>query len=140
MRSTTQTVILRADAAWLILVSATAMLVDVAGAFLERGPESAFLGGHTELGIAFLEAHGLALILGITLWRVPVSRGWHVTAAALHLLLGTSNLLFWNAFFASGMATVGYVTTSFHLMFVLVQIFAAFVLGFEEERVSSFEI
>jgi hypothetical protein len=45
--------------------------------------------------IGFIEAHGLALIIGVPLWQAAPLRIWHLTAAAVHLLLGTANLVFW---------------------------------------------
>ena len=56
----------------------------------------------------------MAFIIGILLWRAEPARLWHLTAAAVHLLLGTSNLVFWQIFVAADALWGGYVTTSLH--------------------------
>ncbi len=76
-------------------------------------------------GIGFVEAHGLAVILGVLLWRVAPERNWHLAAAAIHVLLGTANLAFWSFFVAADMLAMGYVTTSLHWLFVALQLAAA---------------
>ena len=88
---------------------------------LQRGPE----GSLPVEGIGFIEAHGLALILGITLWRASATRSWHLTAAATHLLLGAANLAFWNIFVEADMLALGYLSTVLHGVFVALQLTAA---------------
>ena len=44
---------------------------------------------------------------------------------AIHVLLGTSNLVFWQLFVAADMLVVGYVTTALHGLFVVLQLLAA---------------
>lgn len=75
--------------------------------------------------IGFVEAHGLALIMGVLLWRAAASRSWHMTAAAVHVLLGTANLVFWPIFTHADMLAAGYITTSLHWLFVGLQLLAA---------------
>jgi len=48
-----------------------------------------------------------------------------LTAAAIHVLLGTANLVFWQLFIAADMLTVGYVTTALHGLFAALQLLAA---------------
>ena len=122
--------ILRANAAFLTVMSLFGLALDIAGAFFASGPQSRILtgssaGGPPAVGIGFVEAHGLALILGITLWRVPPTRPWHLTAAAIHLLLGVSNLAFWNIFVESQMLGMGYFTTIAHGVFAAAQLASA---------------
>ena len=121
--------ILRANAVALTAVSLTALLMDIAGIFFGKGPQSRVLRRGPEglpfEGVGFVEAHGLALILGITLYRVAVTRSWHLTAAAIHFLLGASNVVFWRGFVAADMLMVGYVTTAMHAIFFLLQLAAA---------------
>ncbi|PDT51393.1 hypothetical protein ATY30_26210 [Sinorhizobium americanum] len=78
--------LLRFDAAFLLIASTGGMTVDIAGSFLARGPEALLLNGVPGAAIGFIEAHGLAFILGVMLWRAGSS--WHVVGAAVHLLLG----------------------------------------------------
>lgn len=126
--------ILRANAVFLTVMSFVGLVIDVAGVFFSRGPQSRILqrgsdGSLPVEGIGFIEAHGLALILGITLWRASASRSWHLTAAATHLLLGAANLTFWNIFVESDMLALGYLSTIFHGVFVALQLTAAVASG-----------
>jgi hypothetical protein len=59
------------------------------------------------------------------LWRAEPLRSWHLTAAAVHALLGTANLVFWQIFIAADMLAGGYITTSLHWLFVALQLCAA---------------
>ncbi|WP_210214033.1 hypothetical protein, partial [Mesorhizobium sp. M4B.F.Ca.ET.019.03.1.1] len=66
----------------------------------------------------------LALIIGVTLSRIAYSRTWHAFLAAVHMLLGTANLLFWQFFIAADVLVVGYVTTAAHFLFVVAHLAA----------------
>lgn len=118
-------IILRANAAFLLAASVGGFASDVRGIFLGLGPVARVVAEAPHAGIGFIEAHGLAFILGILMWRAEPSRAWHLTAAAIHALLGSSNLIFWQIFIAADMMMVGYVTTTLHGLFVVLQISAA---------------
>ena len=124
MNTTANLLVLRADAAFLLAASAGGFVSDLVGAFLAKGPVAPVLASAPHAAIGFVEAHGLAFILGILLWRAIPSRGWHATAAAIHVLLGTANLVFWPIFVAGGMLAVGYITTALHILFVILQLAA----------------
>ena len=117
--------LLRIDAAFLLLASSGGMLGDILGTFFGSGPEAAILRDAPGAGIGLLEAHGLAFILAVLLWRADPIRSWHFAAAAIHLLLGTANLAFWQFFTAADMLAVGYITTALHWTFVTLQLTAA---------------
>ena len=117
--------LLRANATFLLLASAGGMWSDILGAFFARGHVAPVLANAPHAGIGFVEAHGLAFIIGVLLWRAEPVRSWHVTAAAVHVLLGTANLVFWPLFVAADMLAVGYITTSLHWTFVALQLVAA---------------
>lgn len=78
--------------------------------------------GHT---VGLFEAHGLAFILGLLLLRAarwePVAH-WHLVGAGVHLLLGTSNLLFWAFIVQMGAVTVEIVITAIHFLFFSAQL------------------
>lgn len=112
---------LRADAVFLLAAAAGGMATDLRGVFTGAGPMGTVLAAVPHAGIGFVEAHGLALILGVLLWRAVPSRSWHATACAIHLLLGGSNLLFWPLFSYADMLTVGVVATGLHGLFALLQ-------------------
>jgi hypothetical protein len=129
MTPTVRNAILRADAIFLLVASAGGFASDLVGAFLARGPVAPILASAPHAAIGFVEAHGLAFILGVLLWRAATTRAWHITAAAIHLLLGTANLVFWQLFIAGDMLAVGYITTVLHWFFVALQLIAAHAAG-----------
>ena len=118
-------VLLLANATFLLAASAGGFASDVRGIFFGLGPVARVVAEAPYAGLGFIEAHGLAFILGILMWRAQPARGWHVAAAAIHVLLGTANLVFWQFFIVSGMPLVGYVTTALHGLFVVLQTAAA---------------
>lgn len=118
-------IVLRADALFLLLAGSSGMAADLAGSFLAIGPQRAILAAAPHTAIGFVEAHGLAVIFGCLLWCAAPSRLWHLTAVAIHTLLGTANLVFWSMFIAADMLPAGYLTTSLHWLFVALQLTAA---------------
>jgi hypothetical protein len=125
MTIATRQIILRANAGYLLAASASAFVMDIAGIFFSRGPEAKLLALAPHTGIGFVEAHGLAFIIGVLLWRARPERVWHSTAGAVEFLLGTANLVFWDLFAAANFLWGGYLTTSLHWVFVLLQLAAA---------------
>ncbi|TAJ25099.1 MAG: hypothetical protein EPO67_21840 [Reyranella sp.] len=117
--------LLAANAVFLLVASAGGFVADLVGAFTGAGPQGAVLRAVPDAAIGFVEAHGLAFILGVLLWRAEPVRSWHLTAFAIHVLLGTSNLVFWQLFITGNMLVVGYVTTILHVMFASLQLGAA---------------
>ena len=114
--------ILRANAIFLLIASTWGMSADIAGAFFAIGPQRAIIGAAPHAAIGFVEAHGLAFIIGMLLWRAAPIRSWHLTAATVHVLLGTSNIVFWQIFIAANALWGGYLTTSLHFLFVLLHL------------------
>ena len=117
--------LLIADALFLLAASTGGMIADLAGTFAGVGPQKDVLGSAPYAAIGFVEAHGLAFIMGVLLWRAEPVRAWHLTAAAVHALLGTSNLVFWQIFIVSGMLAMGWITTTLHWLLVALQLAAA---------------
>src|SRR5262245_22192992 len=109
MQEKTRLGILRANGVYLTVASTLGWIMDFAGIVLGKGPESHAIAAAPHAAVGFVEAHGLALILGITLWRVVPTRAWHITAACTVALLGTANLVFWDIFAAVGSPAMGYV-------------------------------
>lgn len=50
--------------------------------------------------------------------RKDLHRFWHVFAAAVHVLLGGANIVFWDSFGAFGMVPMGVAATVVHAVFV----------------------
>jgi hypothetical protein len=121
--------VLKANGLFLLLAGSWGLWADLAGAFAGIGPQRAILAGAPDAAIGFVEAHGLAIIFGVLLWTAEPKRMWHLTGMAIHTLLGTSNLVFWQIFVAADMLPAGYLTTSLHAAFVLLQAMCAFGVG-----------
>ena len=120
--------LLQANGTFLVAMGGAAAVGDAVGYFWGRGP-MAPVTFHAPLAISSFEAHLLALLLGAVLAmgaRAPERGRFHVLAAAIHVVLGGSNLLFFErAFGALDMRTFGVVITACHLFFVLAQTLAA---------------
>lgn len=118
--------LLRADAVFLIVAATGAWITaDFPASFRGAGPFGPLIAHERALGIGFVEAHGLAIILGVLLWRAPSDRSWHLTGAVIHLFLGVCNVIFWRLFVATDSLAMGWVTTAMHGLFFLLQSFAA---------------
>lgn len=117
--------LLRANAAFLGVAATGGMISDLRGSFLGQGPIAQVLGDAPHAAIGFVEAHGLALIFAVLLWRSASSRSSHATAATIHALLGICNLVFWDLFASADMLAIGYVTTILHGLFFILQAHAA---------------
>lgn len=129
MSLTARTWLLRANALFLVAASAGGLRTDILAVFYGTGSLHRVLVNAPHAGIGFIEAHGLAFILGVSLWLAPALRRWHLTAVAVHLLLGTSNLACWGMFVAADLLMLGYVTTSVHYSLVVLQLAAAATAG-----------
>ena len=125
MTTATRQAILRANAIFLLVAATAGLWTDVLGIFFSVGAQAPIIANAPYAGIGFIEAHGLAFIIGVLLWRAAPERSWHLTAAAVHVLLGTANLVFWQIFIAADALWAGYVTTSLHWLFVVLQLTAA---------------
>jgi hypothetical protein len=121
MPSTLRTVILRANAFYIALAGAAGLVFDIRGVLTGLGPQGRVLAEAPHAAIGFVEAHGLAVILAVLLWRLGSTRPSHVAALCLDALLGTSNLAFWSLFVATDALLVGYVSTTLHVTFAVLQ-------------------
>lgn len=122
--------LLRFNGAFLIVASLGALIrMDFPGAFGGTGPLGPLIAHEPSLAIGVVEAHGLALILGVLIVRAQSSLNTHLTGAAIHLLLGGSNILFWQIFVVSDMVPVGYVTTILHGVLFLLHVVAALIVA-----------
>ena len=125
MTPKTRQFILRGNALYIGLAGFAGLIFDIRGVLYGLGPQGRLLASAPYAGISFVEAHGLAVILAVLLWKAAPVRFWHLTAVAIEVLLGTANLAFWQMFVAMDALTVGYVTTCLHWTFVVAQLVAA---------------
>ena len=112
--------LLYADAAFLILIGGIQVVLELVGYFQGAGPlGDAF--HESPYAIGFVEAHGLALMMGVLLAVAarPPTRSGNVLGLAVHFLLGGANLLFWSRFAHFGLVPMGVAATVAHFAFVL---------------------
>ncbi len=113
---------------FLLAAGGVALCSELRAHFSGKGPQAAAF-HHSPYTIGFVEAHGLAILTGLQLFRAsrrPQKRFWHLHATLVHLLLGGSNLLFWRSFVHFGLIPVGIVTTIMHGCFSVTQFLAFF--------------
>ncbi len=125
MSTTVCQLILRAHASFIGVAGCAGMIFDIRGVLYGVGPQGRALANAPHAGIGFVEAHGLAVILAVVLWRSAPERSAHLTALAVAALLGTANLAFWQGFIVMDALVMGYVTTALHWMFVALNLMAA---------------
>lgn len=103
-------------------------MADAMGHFFGRGPLAAAM-FRAPLAISSFEAHLLAVVMGVLLWkgaRAFEKRPFHILASVVHVILGGSNLLFFQGAFVSlGMERFGVVITSAHIAFAIAQTYLA---------------
>ena len=129
MTTTVRQMILRAEALYIGVAGFAGVIFDIRGVFYGLGPQGRALAAAPHAGIGFVEAHGLAVILAVVLWRSKPERAAHLTALAVVALLGTANLAFWQTFIAMDALVMGYVTTALHWTFVALNLAAALQLN-----------
>ena len=111
--------VLKLDGAFLLLSGGSSMIAETVGHFSGSGPFAKMKGSPYTIGS--FEAHGLAAISGVLLYRaarVPERSLWHQVGRAVHLLLAGSNMLYWSSFVKMDMLRAGIVTTLLHAVFV----------------------
>jgi hypothetical protein len=126
---TTRQRLMLANGIVLGLFAVPSFFMDIRAIFFGAGPLVTALRGEPSTGIGFLEAHGLAAILAF--WFLYVgrtqqapARAWHFTGAAVHTLLGASNIALWHFFVLMDMLALGYVSTGVHIVFAMLQVVA----------------
>lgn len=111
---------------FLLVAGGGALIMDLVAYFTGGGPFGPSITQMPGASVGFVEAHGLAAIIGWLLLRAArqthVEPIWCATALAVHLLLGSTNLVFWqDAFVRFDLVPMGVVTTAGHLLFVLLE-------------------
>ena len=125
MNASVRHLILRANALYIGVAGFAGVIFDIRGVLYGAGPQGRALAAAPFAGIGFVEAHGLAVILAVVLWRARPERAAHLTALAVVALLGTANLAFWQVFIAMDALVMGYLTTALHWTFVALNLAAA---------------
>ena len=121
--------ILRTDAILLALFGLFGITMDLLGYFVGTGAwQGVFF--NNPLAVGAVEAHGLAIIIAVLLIGQASAKdnvAWHLTALATHLLLGISNLVFWQVFIHVNVVPLGIVATTYHFVFVIANSAAVFL-------------
>ena len=125
MNASVRHLILRANALYIGVAGFAGVIFDIRGVLYGAGPQGRALAAAPFAGIGFVEAHGLAVILAVVLWRARPERAAHLTALVVVALLGTANLAFWQVFIAMDALVMGYLTTALHWTFVALNLAAA---------------
>jgi phosphoglycerol transferase MdoB-like AlkP superfamily enzyme len=128
--------LLLANGVFLVVVGGVQFVFELLAYYAGIGPYG-YVFEESPYTIGWVEAHGLAFIIGVLLLTVAARDGrrfWHVLAASVHTLLGTANLVFWESFEVFGMVPMGILATVVHFVFVVAHI-GAYVLS--RERTSA---
>ena len=120
--------LLQWSAAFLMFMGSAAAAADAIGHFFGKGPMAPIM-FRAPLAISSFEAHLLAVLLGGVLLggaKEVHRQRFHGLAAAIHIVLGGSNLLFFERAFGSlDIRGFGVVITACHFAFVIAQTAAA---------------
>ena len=111
------------DGGFLALVGATQLTLELLAHFFGVGPYAAIF-DQSAYTIGWVEAHGLAAVIGVFLLVVGARdrrRFWHAFALAVHLLLGAANLVFWQSFVDFATVPFGELGTAAHVLFATAQ-------------------
>jgi hypothetical protein len=114
-------ILLTADGVFLAVIGSVQVLLEVVAYYGGAVPYGELFERSPDL-IGWLEAHGMAFLIGVLLLAVArndLRRFWHVFAAAVHVLLGGANIVFWDSFLAFGMVPMGVAATVVHVVFVM---------------------
>ena len=115
--------VLQFDGTFLLVAGAVQLVLELLGHFTGRGIWGDVF-AHSPYTIGWVEAHGLAVLIGTLLLVVARSDGrrfWHGFALAVHVLLGTANLVFWHSFVTFDAVPMGIGATIAHGLFVAAQ-------------------
>ena len=129
--------LLLANGVFLIVIGGVQVIFELAAYYAGAGPYG-YIFSESPYVLGWVEAHGLAFLIGMLLCLVAARDGrrfWHALAAAVHTLLGAANLLFWHSFVAFGVVAMGIAATVVHVVLVAAHI-AALVVSREYDRQS----
>jgi hypothetical protein len=117
---------------FLALTGGVQMVFELLSHFMGKGPYGRLF-AHSPYTIGFVEAHGLAFLIGLLLIRVAANPQphWPLFAIGVHLLLGGANLLFWDSFVQFGLVIPAVIATLLHGVFLTAQVYC-FKLSFKQ--------
>lgn len=101
----------------LTVLGGIACLNSIVGFFFAKGP-FLFLGTNEVAAVGFIEAYGLACLLGLSLFIAATKSyhySWHSIAAVVHLFLFVVNIGFWHLYEPLKLQPAGLIATALHL-------------------------
>src|ERR671912_419259 len=118
--SRAQRILFRINGTFLVVVGAVQVVSELLSYYAGAGIYAPVFRS-SPYTIGWVENHGLALLIGLLFLRVAVSDGrqvWSAFAIAVHMLLGTANLMFWGSFVHFNLVAMGIAATVAHALFV----------------------
>ena len=118
------------NAGFLMLMGGVFSIADYIGYRTGAGPLGRMLHGN-DLAVGMQEAHGLAFLFGLVLFLYATSdshSSWHLICACIHILLGGSNLVYWNGAVEYGIVGPEIVVTIVHGLFVALHLASFFLV------------
>ena len=112
--------LLRQDGAFLVVVGLVQVVSELLSHYGSKGIHGDTF-ADSAYTIGFVEAHGLAAMIGVTLvWSATQAdrRFFHKFAIAVHLFLGAANVIFWHSFQEQDFVAAGVVGTLAHIVFI----------------------
>jgi hypothetical protein len=106
---------------FLVVAGGVQVVLELVGYYAGAGPYGDKFADSPYV-VGWVEAHGLAVIIGVLLLTVAARDGrrfWHVLAAAVHAFLGIANLVFFQGFIAWGLVPAGVAATVVHFALVI---------------------
>ncbi len=98
-------------------------LNSILGFQFSNGPFS-FLGTNEVAAVAFVEAYGLACLLGISLILAATKSYhylWHLIASVIHLFLFIVNIRFWHLYETLNLQPAGLIATTLHFCIIILE-------------------
>jgi len=122
--------VFRINSVFLLLMGGVFVVLDYMGFRTGAGLMGELLHGNV-LAVGMQEAHGLAFLFGLAvlIFAVPDMRpSWHLICVGIHVLLGGSNLLYWDGAVEYGIVGPEIVVTSIHGLLVLLHLASCFLV------------
>lgn len=91
----------------------------------------AFIKNDPLRSVGLFEAYLLAAFSGLVLIVLSGKhyiKEWHLLAGSIHLILFTTNILFWEAYSIAGILTIGYLSTIAHAVFITIEYCCYFIV------------
>jgi hypothetical protein len=96
----------------------------IVGFNFSKGPFQ-FLGANEVAAVGFIEAYGLACLLGFGLMiaaKKSYHYSWHLMGAAIHLFLFLVNVSFWHLYEPLNLKMAGLIATAFHFCLIILEV------------------